>query len=351
MRITAEHLQEFCQKIGVIVGLPEADAFTLAECTVFANLRGIDSHGIMRFPLYIKRLNKQGSKTHPSIQVVRETATTATVDGDDGMGQVIGLYAANVAIKKAREYGMSYVGVRGSAHYGPASYYAMKIAEQRMIGISISNTTPVMAAWGAGTSVIGNNPLAIAVPYQHGAPIVFDISMSRVAGGKVRLAAKNKQSIPKGWILDKNGRATENPDDFEAGGTLLPLAEHKGWGLAFMLEILSATLPEAGMLGQIPLWFTALTTPLNIGHAFLAIDIAGLMEFDHFQERLHWLVEQAKLAPVAEGFTEILVPGEIDARIEADRRVNGIPLTDAVYQDLVALSNTYNVPLATIPEE
>ena len=267
------------------------------------------------------------------------------LDGDSGMGQVVGTYAAKLAVVKAKEAGVAFVGVRGSGHFGAASYYVAKIAEATMIGIAISNGTPVMTPWGGAKRVISNNPLSIAAPYLEGKPIVFDISMSRVAGGKVRLAAKNNQTIPQGWIIDKYGRNTENPDDLPNGGALLPFGEHKGWGLAFMIEILAGVLTGAGMLRQIPLWFKDLQKPLNIGHCFMAVNIEVFLGINEFKQRLDWIVQEIKSSPVAEGFTEVLVPGEIEGRVEEERSSTGLPVSEEVWKDLTALSKTYNEPL------
>lgn len=261
------------------------------------------------------------------------------------MGQVIGNYTARLAIKKAKETGISFVGAKGSSHYGAASYYAVQIVKANMIGFSISNTPNVMVAWGGAKAVIGNNPLSIAVPYQKGKPIVLDISMSKVAGGKVRLAAKNKQRIPKGWIIDRKGRNTENPNDLQEGGALLPFGDHKGYGLAVIIEILTGTLTGAGMLKQIPLWIEDMVNPLNVGHCFAAINIEAFMNLKSFGERLNWVVRELKLSSLAEGSQRIYIPGEKEWEIEEKRRREGIPISEEVWKDLKKLSKNYQESL------
>ena len=159
------------------------------------------------------------------------------------------------------------------------------------------------------------------------------------------MAAKNNQTIPQGWIIDKYGRNTENPDDLPNGGALLPFGEHKGWGLAFMIEILAGVLTGAGMLRQIPLWFKDLQSPLKIGHCFMAVNIGVFLEINEFKQRLDWIVQEIKSSPVAEGFTEVLVPGEIEGRIEEERSNTGLPVSEEVWKDLTTLSKTYNEPL------
>jgi len=326
------------------VGLSLEDALIITDSLLFANLRGIDSHGIIRFPFYLKRLVEGGTKKKPHIKKIREKGGLILVDGDNGAGQVIGSYAARLAIEKAKETGISFIGVKGSSHYGAASYYTVQITKANMIGFSITNSTNVMVAWGGTKAVIGNNPLSIAVPYQKDKPLVLDISMSKVAGGKVRLAAKDKQKIPKGWIVDHYGKDTENPEDLPNGGALLPLGEHKGYGLAFMIEVLSGVLTGAGMLRQIPFWVKDLQTPLNMGHCFAALDIGSFITLTSFKERINWIVHEIKSSSLAEGSQRMYVPGEKEWEIEEKRRREGIPISEEIWKDLKRLSNKYQVP-------
>lgn len=348
IRVGVTELRRFCENILRKIGLSQYDAVTVADSLLFCNLRGIDSHGIMRFPFYVQRLKEGGTKTRPKISILREKPASVLVDGDNGMGQVVGVFGAKLAVERAKKTGTCFVGVRGGSHYGAASYYSVEMAKTNMIGLSVSNTGPVMAAWGGAKRVIGNNPLSIAVPYQEGKPIVLDISMSRVAGGKVRLAAKNNQKIPKGWVIDKHGRDTENPHDLPEGGALLPFGEHKGYGLAFMMEILSGALVGSGMMGMIPLWFKEIKTPLNIGHCFAAIDIEGFMDLEQFKQRLDWLIKEIKSSPLSEGSQGVFVPGELELKMEEERTKNGIPVSETVWQDLQKLAGIHGETLKPI---
>lgn len=344
-KLKEQNLRRFCENVFVKLGLSREDAFIVADSLIFANLRGIDSHGIIRFPFYVQRLKEGGTKAKPRIKVIKEKAASALIDGDNGMGQVVGMYATKLTMEKAKEVGVCFVGVKGSSHYGVASYYTVKATEHNFIGLSITNGPPVMAAWGGAKSRICNNPLSIAVPNEVGKPIVLDIAMSIVAGGKVRLAAKNNQKIPTGWILDRHGRNTENPIDLPEGGTLLPFGEHKGYGLAVMMEILTGVLTGAGMLGQIPLWFTETRIPSNIGHCFIGINIESFMGLMDFKNRLNWLIQEIKSSPLSEGSKGVFVPGEPELRIEEGRRKMGIPISEGVWQDLKKLSEIYREPL------
>jgi LDH2 family malate/lactate/ureidoglycolate dehydrogenase len=347
IRIEEGNLRRFCENILVKVGLSREDAFIVSDSLLFSNLRGIDSHGVVRFPYYVRRLKEGGTKVNPRIQKIREKTASVLLHGDNGMGQVIGMYATRLAMEKAEETGVCLAGVKGSSHYGVASYYTVKMAEADMIGLSMTNGPPVMAAWGGAEAVICNNPLSIAAPYQAGRPIVLDIAMSRVAGGKVRLAAKNKQKIPVGWIIDRHGRDTEDPNDLPDGGALLPFGEHKGYGLTVMLEILAGVLTGAGMLGQVPMWLKEIRTPLNVGHCFIAISIESFMDLADFKKRLDWVIQEIKSSPPAEGSKGVFFPGEVELQVEEERRKGGIPLSEAILEDLKGMSETYEEPLET----
>lgn len=344
-RIKADKLRDFAINVGIKVGLSSVDAFSLADSLVFANLRGIDSHGIIRLPFYLKRLETKGTNIKPKIRIIKEKGATVLLDGDNGMGQIVGTFASKLALNKAKETGIAYIATRSSSHFGAASYYAYQIAKENMVGIVFSNGTPVMAAWGGAKRIIGNNPFSFAAPYKENQPIVLDISMSGVAGGKVRLAAKNNKKIPKGWILNKEGRDTEDPNDFVAGGTLLPFGKHKGYGLAIAIEILAGIMTGAGMMSQIPLWIKDMENPLNIGQCYIAIDISNFISLKEFKERISWMVGQLKSSPLSESSSGVFFPGEIEKSIENEHFTHGIPISPEILKDLQELSKKYNEAL------
>ena len=346
VKIKSEILNNFCKNVLLKAGLSKEDAFTVADSLLFANLRGIDSHGIIRFPFYLKRIEVKGTNGHPQIKKIKEGPSTILLDGDNGMGQVIGAHAARLAVQKAKDTGIAIVGARGSSHYGAASYYSVLISQEKMIGFSMTGGDPVMVAWGGAKRIIGNNPFSVAVPFKKDKPIVLDISTSIVAGGKVRLAAKNKEKIPKNWVIDKNGKSTDDPNDLSGGGALLPFGEHKGYGLAVIIEILSAVLTGAGLLGQVPLWIKDFEKPLNIGHLFGAINIENFINYDLFLERLEYIVEQLKDSPLAEGFYNIFVPGEIEYEKAKIRQEEGIPISEEIYSELEKISKIYKESLS-----
>lgn len=341
IRISQESLQRFCAEILRKAGLPDTDAELTAESLVFANLRGIDSHGVVRLPAYLKRLEQGGAKPKPEIKKVRERAATVMIDGGHGLGQVIGGYATDVAVEKAGQAGVSLVAARGSAHYGAASFYAVRMARHGFIGCSTTGTTQTVAPWGGTTKILGNDPLAVAIPRKEGAPLVLDISMSKVAGGKLKLAARHGEKIPEGWGLDREGRPTDNPNDILDGGAHLPFGEHKGYGLGVMLEILNGVLTGANMLSQIVSWTRNPDQPSDIGQLFAAIDIAAFMEPSEFHERLEWFVREVKKSPPMEGVSAVYLPGEMECAVETERRRDGIPLSASVCDELNSVAARY----------
>lgn len=335
-------LRSLCRALLVKAGLSEPDADDVSDVLVFADLRGISSHGVQRLPFYLKRLRAGGTDPAAAPEVVDEGAGTALIDARNGMGQVACMAAIHLAAQKATEVGTACVGVRGSSHNGALSYYTMKLAEQGLIGFAFTNTTPLMAAWGGMGSVVGTNPLAFAAPFRPGQPFVFDAAMSTVAAGKVRAAAARGERIPPGWIVDEHGQDTDDPAAF-VKGTLLPFGQHKGYGLALLVEIMASVLTGAGMLHQNPFWQSAVGEPVNIGHAFLAIDVRRFMPLEAFQLRMEWMAEVLHATPPAAGSNGVIIPGEIEHDLEQRRMVEGIPLDESTWDALRDAAEAWGV--------
>ncbi len=344
--ISIENLKQFAKSVLMKLNLSEKDAYIIADSLTYASSRGIDSHGIIRLPYYIERLKIGGTKRNPCINIISEHNGIVLVDGDNGMGQVVGFYASTLAIQKAEEYGISIVVAKNSSHYGAASFYTTNIAKNQKIGMTASNTTPVMTAWGGAERLIGNNPFSIVIPYRDNRFIVLDIAMSRVAGGKVRYYAKNNESIPKGWIVDSEGRDTTNPNDLPNGGSLLPFGEHKGFGLAIMLELLTGGLTHGAMLSSVNSWLKKPDIPTSMSQLFIAIDFKKIIEEELFYRQIDILIDEIKNSKIAPGFEKIYIPGEIESEIEERRKIQGIPITPEIYSDLRKLSKTYQIDLS-----
>lgn len=320
-------------------GLPFADAKTVAENLLFANLRGLDTHGVMRLPTYLKRLELGLTNRNAQPKVVDAGETYVVIDGDNGLGPIAGKLAMEQAMEKARESMVGLAFVRNSQHYGSCAFYTMMAMEQGMIGFSASNTAPLMAPTGGKKRLIGNNPISFAAPTPEGMTFVLDIALSNVAGGKIMLAEKNGQSIPLGWALDKEGRPTTDPHaGFTDGGLLLPVGNHKGYGMVVMLDILCGIL-SGGVTSSKVLGTTDFKSQGNMGTCFMmaAIDIKRLMPLDVFKARMGEMIQEIRDCPKAEGATEILLPGELEMRATKERTAAGIPITLPILRELEAL--------------
>lgn len=331
--VQASAMMDFCVRSFVKCGLSGPDAAVAADTLVQAELRGIDSHGIVRLPFYCRRLIKGGTNPSPKVAVIAEKPALLLMDGDNGLGQIVGVRAMEAAIARAKNQGICFVGVRNSCHFGMTAYYPLLGVRHDMIGLAGCNTATVMAPWGGGKSAIGNNPLAIVVPTGKPYPLVLDMAMSVVSGGKVRLEAIKGSKIPLGWILDEKGRPTEDPKDLFPNGTLMPLG-HKGFGLAIMVEILAGVLTGAAILKEIPLWFERLEQPVALGHFFLAVDIGSLLPIDHFKRRVDGLIDELKGSPPMEGSAGVMMPGEPEYLCQKRRSQEGIPVSPQVLQML-----------------
>lgn len=342
-RFDAAVLRDFAARVFQAAGLSAPDAAISADCLVAADLRGTHSHGVIRLPFLVRRLALGGANPAPRRRLIRDAAAMAVLDGDGGLGAVTAHHAMILAMDKAAEAGVGLVVARNSDFIGTCAYSAMLALERGMIGLTWTNGAPGMAPWGGARNGVGNNPLGIAVPAGEAPPVVLDMAMSVSAGGKIRLAAKRGESVPQGWILDSEGRDTQDPEALAAGGTLLPLG-HKGFGLAVMGEILAGILGDAAILHEIPPWFSAPERAVANGHLHLAIDIAAFREPGGFRRRVDEMAGTLKAMPVRDGTDEILLPGERAARTEAAQRRDGIPVPPEIVLDLNLLAESYGIP-------
>ncbi len=336
VRIPSAELATFTRAAFARCGLGDDDASAVADTLAQADLRGTYSHGVIRLPFLVGRVRKGGANPLPNIRVVTEDLATAVVDGDRALGQVTAIRCMRIAMEKARHTGLGCAVARNSDFIGACAYYPMMALAADMIGVGWTNSFPGMAPWGGRTNKICNNPLAVAVPTLRRPPIVLDMAMSVVAGGRVRLAAKKGEKVPIGWIVNKEGKRTDDPNDLPGGGALLPLG-YKGYGLAVIGEVLSGVLSGAKILDEIPMWFSNPESPVGNGHFHMAIDVSRFCEPAAFKARMDQLVEMLKGTPLMEGFEEILVPGEPEARRAAEQSVHGIRVPVPVLQDLLAL--------------
>jgi LDH2 family malate/lactate/ureidoglycolate dehydrogenase len=344
-RFDPAKLSSFCVAVLDKVGVTRENAEIVAHSLLAANLRGVDTHGITRLPIYVERLQAGLTNGRTQGVVAFETDTTAVYDGQDGLGQVVGTRAMRLAIAKAAAAGIGMVTARNSTHYGTAAYYAMMALGHDMIGVSLTNSPSLMAPWGGRKAFFGTNPLAIAVPAGQEQPFVLDMATSVVARGAIILAAKKGETIPDTWGLNKNGEPTTSAKEANEGA-LLPLGGHKGFGLAMAIDILTATLaggpfgPHIGELYKNP------TKAQGVGHFFGAIRIDRFRPVAEFKADMDAMIREVKTEPLAKGFDKIMVAGEPEHLTERERRERGVPLSDAVVGDLTKLGAEVGVPFA-----
>lgn len=336
--IQAERLMEHCQDLLECSGVPVHQAKLIADTLVEANLRGVDSHGVVRLSNYIERLQKGVVQAKTEVRTAEDFGAVALLDAEHGMGQIASFTAMEMALEKAEKLGIGAVGVRNSHHFGMASYYSVMAAKQGMIGISLSNTTPLMPPTGGTSARLGNNPLAIAVPSSQPFPVVLDMALSQVAYGKILMASQKNQMIPDGWGTDDKGNPTNDPQAVLGGGFLLPAGGAKGYGLAFFIDILSGVLTGSGFGDGVKSLYRNFEEPNRCGHFFIAINVRPFSSLPVFDEAIRRYIAYIRQTPRAEGIEEIFIPGEMEYQVYKERKKTGIPIDSVTYNDLASLA-------------
>ncbi|MCX2573020.1 Ldh family oxidoreductase [Pedobacter sandarakinus] len=347
--LTETNLRNFTQSVFKKMGCSDAHAKLATDVLIRSDLRGIDSHGVARLSGYIRLWEKQRINATPDIKIIHETATTATVDGDAGLGLVVAPFAMQVAIEKAEKYGTGWVSVKNSNHFGIAGYHALMAVEKDMIGISMTNASPLVAPTYANERLLGTNPMCYAFPAGKYPPVVIDMATSAAANGKLEIAQRANKSIPDGWVQDKTGKGSIDPNELKNGGSLLPLGSdkdhgsHKGYGLGATVDILSAVLSGANYGPWVPPFVSFLEPSQNpvgegLGHFFGAMSVAGFRPADEFKAHLDNWIERFKNAKTVAPDKQVIIPGEPEYNFEQERRLHGIPLIDVVINDLNELA-------------
>ncbi|MFQ6044701.1 MAG: Ldh family oxidoreductase [Candidatus Poribacteria bacterium] len=341
--ISADELRDIATEILKKEGVPEGDAFITADCLVKANLRGIDTHGVIRLKVYVDRLRAGGNNPTPDIRVIHEGATTAVMDGDNGLGPPGGVRAMEKAIEKAQSCGVGIVTMRNSNHYGAAAFYAMMALEHNMIGISMTNVLAGMPPTGGRQARIGNNPFALAFPAGEELPIVFDAATSLSSWGKVFLAAQTGALLAEGCFLDKDGNPTVNPEDVISGGLLLPIAGYKGYGMALCVGILTGLLADGSFDIDVPHPYKYLDAPGANSFFMSAIQIEQFVPIEQFKKRIDEIVRVIRDTPLAPNAERIYLPGEKEHIAERERMAKGIPLNRETIEELKMLARETSV--------
>jgi LDH2 family malate/lactate/ureidoglycolate dehydrogenase len=351
-----EALREFSTRVFLHFGVSQEDAAQAADVLARADLRGIDSHGVARLHTYFDLLSVGRISPRPQIKVVRSTPSTATIDGDNGLGLVVGPHANRIAMDMAEKCGSGWVSVCNTNHFGIASYYVLEALERDLIGWAMTNATKLVAPlWGA-ERMLGTNPIAVAFPGKQEPPIVIDVATSAVAFGKIEIARRNGDVIPTGWGIDSRGRATTDPNDIVAGGALLPLGSdrerggHKGYALAIMVDMLSCVLSGANWGPFAPPFALRQESPTRsvgkgIGHFFGEMRIDGFIDADQFKSQVDDYIRVFRATKPAPGTKGPLIPGDPEREAEQVRRQTGVPLTLPVVEDLLDISAKTGIPL------
>jgi len=343
MRVQADALRGYCAGLFESAGVPAADAVTVADSLVQADLRGVSSHGTTRVGIYLERLRGGVVNPRPKVSVVRETPTTLLLDGDNGLGAVVGVRAMDEAVRRATEFGTAWVSVRNSNHFGAAAYYVQRAIVARCIGLALTNAPATMALWGGRPPFLGTNPFAMGVPAGQERPILVDMATSVAARGKIILAAKKGEPIPPGLAVDVEGRPTTDAQAALAGA-VLPFAAHKGYGIALLIEMLSGVLAGATVAPTVGNLYDNPTGVQNLGHGFGAIRIEALAAPDEFAGRMDALIRDVRQSPRGAGVDRIYLPGEIEFELAERNRREGLALADPTLKELAALGQRVGVP-------
>ena len=330
--VSARDLVEFATAVYTEIGVPAQDAQLVADTLVQADLWGHQSHGVMRLSWYAKRIQAgvMAAKTEP--EFVSDAGAIAVIDGHDGIGQVLAAYAARDAIRRAKTHGVGVVALRNSNHFGTAMYYTLMPPRDGCIAFLSTNASPAMAPWGGRKKTVGTNPWSIAAPAGRYAPMVLDIANTGVARGKVYLAKQKGIPIPLGWAIDAAGKPTTDAAA-AIDGIILPMAGHKGYAIAVMMDVLSGVLTGSAFGSGVrgPYQFDHRS---GCGQLMIALDIEAFQPLPEFNQKMESLIAELKAVPLAEDFEEVFYPGELEARNEKTNREAGLQLPDDTLADL-----------------
>lgn len=337
-------LETFCTSVFEKAGVKRENAEIVSSSLVQANLRGVESHGVVRTGVYLERIEKDMIDPFAEIEIESESDATVLVNGNNNFGSVVGKKALDIAIDKAKERGAAIVGVKCSNHFGTGAYYALKAIEEDMILLVISNASQTMPPTGGIRPFIGTNPLAVGVPTGNQLPFILDMATSVVARGKIIVAAQKGEEIPYGWAVDKEGKPTTNANA-ALEGSVLPVGGPKGYALSMFIDILAGVLTGAGFGKYVNNMYENWEQPQNVGHFYIAIDINRFMPIEIFKQRMDTYIKEIKAEPKAEGVKEILIPGEIEHRLVHERKAKGIKLPIKLVEELLEIGKKYNLDL------
>lgn len=341
--VTEATLKDFVSRLFAHFGLEPSAADIVAESLVWADLHGLDTHGAARIPAYIERFRRQLVIPRPLMSVDSRMPFAATLDGGNGMGALVAERAMHEALARADAIGIGVVVARRSNHFGAAGCWARMAVPKGCIGICVTPASKSLAPFGSKVPLFGTNPFAVAVPVAGRAPWVMDFATSIAARGHIRIAAREGRAIPGGWALDRDGHPTTDAAK-ALEGVMLPFAGPKGSALSMLADILGGVLAGAAFAGDIRDMNTDFTGPQDLGHFFLAMRIEAFMPAEAFAARMEEMIARIKALPPAAGATEVMYPGEPEARIAVERRELGIPLSAVTRAALAKLADETGMP-------
>jgi len=354
--VSVDVIEDLMMDVFQRLGVPEEEARICADVLIASDLRGIESHGVGRLKYYYDRIQAGVQFTRTEIEIVKETETTALVDGHHGMGHVIAYRSMRMAMDKAKQYGLGAVTVRNGTHFGIAGYYPLMAAQEGMMGFTVTNARPAVAPTFSTEPMLGTNPIAFAAPSDVGYPFCFDGATPIAQRGKIEVAARAEKSVPEGWVIDAGGNPMTDPDKIledmgQATAALLPLggageelAGYKGYGLGAMVEILSASLCGGvfmkDLLGFAP---DGSRRPYMLGHFFLAIDIEHFVPLDVSRRITGQIIRALQDARKAPGQARIYVAGEKEQEKEKLIRERGVPVNPNLRRELQIMRDELNI--------
>jgi L-2-hydroxycarboxylate dehydrogenase (NAD+) len=356
MLFPAPQLRRFTEQVFLSIGFSEADAKLAAKVLISADLRGVDSHGIARLAGYVRLYDHGRLNPSPTLRIVHQTPSTAVVDGDAGVGLVVGPKTMEIVIEKAQNVGSGWVSVQNSNHFGIAGYHAMLALKHDMIGMAMTNAAPLVAPTFSLDKMLGTNPIAVAVPAHEEPPFVADFASTAVAYGKLEILQRKGQPVPLGWAQDADGHTTTDSNAVKNGGALLPLGSdrehgsHKGYGLGAIVDIFSGVLSGANYGPWVPPFATAgfMAAQEGVGkgtgHFFGAMRVDGFRPADEFKANMDNWIRRFRAAKAIEGH-QVIIPGDPERVMEAQRTQDGIDLLDPVVQSLEELGKRFSIAL------
>ena len=338
------------------MGCSESAAEIATNSLLSADLSGVDSHGVARLTGYVRLWEVNRINSNPNIKIIHETPSTGVVDGDSGLGLVVAPFAMQVAINKAKAVGSGWISVQNSNHFGIAGQYAMMALEEDMIGIAMTNASALVAPTFSKERMLGTNPIAVAVPAGNEPPFVADFATTTAANGKLEILQRKNQSVPDGWVQNCEGGESNDAHELKKGGALLPLgsdrehSSHKGYMLGSIVDIFSGVLSGANFGPWVPPFPAYVPMPENqpgkgIGHFFGAMRIDAFRTAEAFKSDMDLWIQRFRNAKPADGFEKVIVPGDPEREMEADRRKNGIPLLEEVVTELENLGKRFEIEL------